>query len=111
MQRRSFIQSLLTIPVVAVASRFVGHAAIPRNTSPPLPRPSVATLTSGKYAQFRAAAEIHKGDVLREHQISNGVVPIDGPGGGWFVGVAMHDAMQGDSVIAMTEGKASVRFQ
>lgn len=90
----------------------MGHAAPSRKIAPaPLPRQSVATLPIGKYKQFRAATGIRKGSMLREFQFGDGVVPMDSEPGGWFVGVAMHDAMEGDMVIVMTEGSAPVRFQ
>lgn len=116
MKRRSFIQSLMAVPVVAVATRFVGHAAPSPNEARPAPPPrqSTATLPIGKYKKFRAVSGIRKGSPLREFHYGDGVVAMGtdyGDSGGWFVGVAMHDAMAGDSVIVMTEGTTSVSFQ
>lgn len=117
MKRRSFIQTLAAVPVIAALSKI-----IPANPEPPPPitdelfhkQPPLTARMSKResFLQRRALAGIRKGQLLRNHQFENGVIPYDDePMGGWFAGVAMHDAMADDFVKVMTEGCASVRFK
>lgn len=109
MQRRSFIHALLAIPAVAAAAKLLPLISL----SPVMvSKPVVATLRAGTYAQYRAAAGIRKGSLVRFYQLGDlEVVPSDGGMGGWFAGVAMHDAMEGDMIRVMTDGTAAVNLK
>lgn len=109
MKRRTFIQTLLAVPVVAAAAKL-----LPTRSLDPvaIPKPVVGTLRTGTYALFQAATGIRRGSLLRFDQFNeNAVAPVNGELGGWFAGVAMHDAMEGDMIRVMTEGTAAVNLK
>jgi hypothetical protein len=117
MKRRSFIQSLLAIPVVAALTKFA-HAEKPKPLPDNPPSGEYKLRGIGKdrpdpqYAWFRAGDSIHKGILLQ--RIPNTLIVIP-----WtttakmrhFAGVAIHDAMEGDTIRVGVEGTFPVLFK
>lgn len=112
MKRRSFIQSLLAVPVVAAASRLLPARAESIQQSAPSATSILTLEPKSSYAWYEAGEPIRRGTLLRFHQfLSKTVVPLDCVGGGNFAGVAINDVMKGDSVCVGTEGTFPVRFK
>lgn len=123
MKRRSFIQSLLAVPIVAAVAKFAPTKAEP----PPLTfhgaeipteeyRPIATPLTGRKhdppYAWYEAGAPIRKGFLLQFIPKTKTVMPMTANTRlCCFAGVAMHDAMAGDTITVGTEGTFAVRFK
>lgn len=112
MKRRSFIQSLMAIPVIAAASKIVG--ASPRTDTPKSRAAPRRENLENQYQYFIAAAGIYKGQMVTKTLNAPTIVPLTDERykfHGLFVGVAMNDAMKGDKVKVMTKGCAPVVFK
>ena len=116
MKRRSFIQSLLAIPVVAAVAKYAPSV---RPKQPESffaqPRPLDGLEREWLHDHWQVYRRYIAGDGIREGQMltMNLNSPTVSPASDRkqpFVGLATHDAMKGDVVRVIVEGSGKLRF-